>query len=333
MKLFKKIGAYLLMIVFISSCSDDKGDIIIDTNSPEDFVISATSIDQYSAEISWTKSIDPQGDAVTYDLYFSDGDSEYTQLASSLTETKYSFTDLALNTNYYLYVEANDSDGNRNRQTFMFTTKDNEPPTDFTVTVNEVLDKTVSISWTTSSDPEGTSVVYDLYLNDELKVENLESLTYEITDLDYNTSYIVKIVAKDEDGYSTEVEADFITCSPDLSGTYNVLSSGTSTDANAVNNPLVDLAYTVTLTSNGDGTYNMSDGMAGVYIEWYSGYGYTIETPGNFTDSCGDLSGSWDSYFSGDTVDLTGKVNPDGTLNISWSNAFGDQVTAIYTKQ
>jgi hypothetical protein len=121
-----------------------------------------------------------------------------------------------------------------------------------------------------------------------------------------------------------------VSCASDLAGTYNVVSNGTSTEPGIP--AAVDLPYTVTLTANGGGNYTISDGVAGVYIYWYSGFGYTFETNGNFTDVCGSLSGSWSEAF-GCQVDLTGNVNEDGTLSIHWENCFGDVVDAVYTPQ
>lgn len=123
-----------------------------------------------------------------------------------------------------------------------------------------------------------------------------------------------------------------VSCPSDIGGNYTVVSSGFSTDGAPVNNPLVDFSYDVVLTDNGGGSYTISDGVAGVYQDWYCApYGYCFETPGNFTDVCGVLSGSWTESF-GCQVDLTGIVNPDGTLTIQWVNCFGDTIEeAIYT--
>lgn len=121
-----------------------------------------------------------------------------------------------------------------------------------------------------------------------------------------------------------------VSCPSDLGGTYNVISNGTSTEPGVP--PADDLEYTVTVTDNGGGSYTISDGVAGVYIYWYTGFGYTFETPGSFTDICGTLSGSWTEGF-GCQVDLTGTVNDDGTLSIHWENCFGDSVDAVYIPQ
>ncbi|WP_242117876.1 hypothetical protein [Aestuariivivens sediminicola] len=121
-------------------------------------------------------------------------------------------------------------------------------------------------------------------------------------------------------------------CPSDLAGTYSVVSNGTSTDGAPANNPLVNFAYEVVITQTGPISYSISDGVAGVYIDWYCApYGYCFETPGTFSEICGVLTGSWVEAF-GAQVRLSGVNNFDGTLTISWDNDFGDTATATYTK-
>ncbi len=124
----------------------------------------------------------------------------------------------------------------------------------------------------------------------------------------------------------------FKQCPSELAGTYNVLSTGASTDGGTGFPTVNDFPYEVEIAKTGELNYTITDGVAGVYIEWYSTYGYTFETEGNFLDVCGSLSGSWVDAF-GSTIVLTGTVNADGTLTISWENGFGDSATAIYTRQ
>lgn len=123
-----------------------------------------------------------------------------------------------------------------------------------------------------------------------------------------------------------------VSCPSDIGGNYTVVSSGFSTDGAPVNNPLVNFSYDIVLTDNGGGAYTISDGVAGVYQDWYCApYGYCFETEGTFTDVCGTITGSWTEAF-GCSIELTGTVNSDGTLTIEWSNCFGDTIEeAIYT--
>ena len=147
-----------------------------------------------------------------------------------------------------------------------------------------------------------------------------------------NNYLIMAKVTKIGTGYTLEKIAEN-SAAPSITGTYNVVSNGSSTDSGPVNNPLVDFASTVVITDNGDGTYTFSDGWAGVYVEWYSIYGYTFLEEQTITlTTCLDLSGSWTDGFGGSN-ELTGAVNGDGTISIRVENSFGDFVNAVYTIQ
>jgi len=120
-------------------------------------------------------------------------------------------------------------------------------------------------------------------------------------------------------------------CPSNLEGTYSVLTSGQSTDGAAAD-PVVDLPYTVTLTKTGTNTYTVSDIFAGIYIDWYCvPYDYCVETGGVITDVCGTLSSSFTEPF-GEAASISGTDNGDGTLTISFQNAYGDASTSVYTK-
>lgn len=120
-----------------------------------------------------------------------------------------------------------------------------------------------------------------------------------------------------------------VSCPSDLGGVYDVISNGDNTDGQP---PAVDLAYTVTLTDNGGGSYTMSDFAAGAYILWYTVYGLTFEQAGTFTDVCGTIGGDFADAW-GQTVPVTGSVNEDGSITISWSNPWGDYLTSVMTPQ
>lgn len=125
-----------------------------------------------------------------------------------------------------------------------------------------------------------------------------------------------------------------VSCPSELEGTYNVISSGTSTDSgpSPSENPISNFPYTVQITALGGGEYTMSDAFAGVYMLWYDIYGLDFEVEGKFTDVCGTISGKFPEPFGTD-VTITGTVNPNGTISIHWQNGFDDFGDAVYTKQ
>lgn len=125
-----------------------------------------------------------------------------------------------------------------------------------------------------------------------------------------------------------------VACPSDLGGTYSAISSGSSTDPGpaADVNPIANYAYTVTITDNGGGSYDISDAFGGLYILWYDIYGITGDEPGSFNDVCGTISGEFAEPF-GTNVIYTGSVDSEtGVITINWINGYDDQGTMVLTK-
>ncbi|WP_297706779.1 Calx-beta domain-containing protein [uncultured Eudoraea sp.] len=154
------------------------------------------------------------------------------------------------------------------------------------------------------------------------------------TDLTCAASNVILVkLTKTGSTYDVEYVGESSAFTQDISGTYDVVSNGVAQDSGPVNNPLVNFASTATITDNGDGTFTLSDGWAGVYIDWYSIYGNTEPEPQVLTvDVCAGISASWTDIFGGGQT-LTGTVNTDGTLTIRIDNVYGDFVDAVYTPQ
>ena len=148
-----------------------------------------------------------------------------------------------------------------------------------------------------------------------------------------NHFYVAQIT-KTGTSYAVSPIGTVNTTSPTMTaGTYDVVSNGQSTDGGTGFPTADDHPYVVTVTEDA-GTYTISDGVAGVYILWYSGYGYTFETAGTYSiDVCGNVTGSWATAFTGDTVNLSGTRDADGSMSVDWVNAFGDTCSAVYTIQ
>lgn len=125
-----------------------------------------------------------------------------------------------------------------------------------------------------------------------------------------------------------------VACPSDLGGTYNVISSGSSTDSGptADENPITNYPYTVTITDNGGGNYTISDAFGGLYILWYDIYGITGDEEGTFDDVCGTISGEFPEPF-GTNVIYTGNVDSEtGVITIDWINGYDDEGTMVLTK-
>ncbi|MEX2593410.1 MAG: DUF4843 domain-containing protein [Anditalea sp.] len=111
-----------------------------------------------------------------------------------------------------------------------------------------------------------------------------------------------------------------LACPSDLAGTYNTLNVGTGGTLN----------YQVTITEIEPLTYRISDITGGVYSLVYG----AEDNPAIFTDLCNVLTISEqpDVVFGDDVFNGTGRVNPDGTITISWQNENEESGVTTLTK-
>lgn len=95
----------------------------------------------------------------------------------------------------------------------------NNPPSNFDVSISEITRVSATINWTESIDPENQIVKYDVYLNESLIVENTLEQVHNFENLEINTIYNGKVIAKDEFGNTLERLFSFttesISCIPD----------------------------------------------------------------------------------------------------------------------
>ena len=124
-----------------------------------------------------------------------------------------------------------------------------------------------------------------------------------------------------------------IICPSALEGTYIATATGQSTDGCCPD--LTTVTKEVTLTKGASaGVYTMSDFSAGLYFTWYEVYGITanFNLARSITDACGVISGSFGEPF-GTVVTVTGKVNDDGSIDMSWVNGYDDTATIKLVKK
>ena len=168
-------------------------------------------------------------------------------------------------------------------------------------------------------------------LPDNIEVGELWGIDITITSTD----------AEVIEAYATATHSVQVTCLSDLAGDYSVVSSGTSTDTNpATVTPINDYAYgVVTIEETAPGIYAIGGGadyFGGLYEQWYCApYGSCFDFgSGEFQDICDNLAsvGNWASAFGGDNFPVSGTRDPDtGVITMTWTNAFGDQGTNVYT--
>ncbi|MCP4135847.1 MAG: hypothetical protein GY754_33070 [bacterium] len=164
--------------------------------------------------LNWSCS-DPDGDSLTYDLYF--GTSSNPPLEPvPLLSSSYSKNDLVNGTTYYWKIVAKDGKGGETSgPVWSFSTKNDDINHDPDVPSSPSpshsardQELNVSLDWS-CSDPDGDSLSYDLYfgtlMEPPLKEEGLtsSSITMNESDLEYVHTYYWRIVAKDGKGGET----------------------------------------------------------------------------------------------------------------------------------
>lgn len=86
----------------------------------------------------------------------------------------------------------------------------NLAPSSFEISVNQITDRSATITWTPSLDPEKGNITYQIFLNNEPLENKTNSLIYNFIDLLSETNYTGKIIASDGI-YNTTVDFSFKT--------------------------------------------------------------------------------------------------------------------------
>lgn len=127
-----------------------------------------------------------------------------------------------------------------------------------------------------------------------------------------------------------------VICSSELAGTYKVFweylqtGDGEGGADQSTTNYVIAGADQVVLTEAGTGAYQVNDISFGLYPGLYD----DSAPAGKIYDACGEITGddsNADRY--GDPFTITGMINEDGTISVSWSNTWGDAGDVILTKQ
>ncbi|WP_179336895.1 hypothetical protein [Winogradskyella ludwigii] len=85
--------------------------------------------------------------------------------------------------------------------------KENNNPSTFVLTEGMATSIGIPFNWTTSIDPDNDTVIYAVYLNNNLLVEDLNALTYVIEyNLFLSGENTILVIASDGNGGFTEQE-------------------------------------------------------------------------------------------------------------------------------
>jgi hypothetical protein len=171
----------------------------------------ATNVD-VTVGLSWTGG-DPDGDTVTYDVYFGTTSSP-PKVAANQSLTTYDPGTLEYTTTYYWKIISWDSHGvSTEGSIWQFTTRNepNNPP--YTpddpspVDGATAVDVDTQLSWTGGDPDQGNTVTYDIYFGTTSPppklVSNHTGSSYQPTTLQENTTYYWKIISWDNHGAST----------------------------------------------------------------------------------------------------------------------------------
>ena len=177
---------------------------------PED---GATEVD-IEADLSWSCS-EPDGDNLTYDVYFEADDPTPDELVSNnQSESWYDPGTMEYGTHYYWQIVAWDEYGlSTEGLVWDFTTgsEPNDPPNLPSNPSPEdgatEVDIEADLSWD-CDDPDGDSLTYDVYFDtvnppvDKVSDDQVETI-FDPGTLEFGTTFYWQIIAKDEHGAST----------------------------------------------------------------------------------------------------------------------------------
>lgn len=119
-----------------------------------------------------------------------------------------------------------------------------------------------------------------------------------------------------------------------VGGTYASLTTGQSTDG-CCPDEVSNLAAVVTIMDNGDGTYEISDFSAGLYLEWYAVYGITPDfaLPATLTVDGSVVSIAGSEPF-GTSISGSGTYEKcTGDITYTWANGYADGGTVTLKLQ
>jgi poly(3-hydroxybutyrate) depolymerase len=194
----RKIIAFILMLFFLSHCK--KEDNTASILSFQVYVFQGVN----NATVIWEPVKGYSDSVVEFSAFISDS-----LISSHLKTRTISVTKLSEYTTYKGRIDA--FSGNRKiaEQTFEFTTKHNLPPREFSINEIAIKNNSVTLKWDESTDPEKSPVVYDIYLNEQLKVSGINGLESEVQGLIPETYYTGSIIARDSSGNTQKTTFTF----------------------------------------------------------------------------------------------------------------------------
>jgi hypothetical protein len=176
--------------------------------APYDFSPVCAALDQpLELTLEW-KCHDPDGDPLSYDVWFYESGQTPVKVSERQTDTFYAVSGLSQSIQYNWVVTAFDSKGDSSSGHCNFVTVRNaspDPPSNpYPVDGATGISVDVTLSWSCSH-PEGSPLVYDVYFGPDAgtaaQISTDQSETFlSVTGLEQDTKYKWKIFARDTEG-------------------------------------------------------------------------------------------------------------------------------------
>ena len=148
-----------------------------------------------TATLLWELPESLSGSQAEYTVFISDS-----LVADKIKANTFYLTNLKESEEYSGKVAAYSGDTKIAEQAFHFITLKNQPPGEFGITELTIKSDAVSLKWNASADPEKSSVVYDLFLFNNLKIKGIKGCSATLDSLMPGVAYSGTVVARDSAG-------------------------------------------------------------------------------------------------------------------------------------
>ncbi len=253
---------YLLLLIIVTllfNCQPED-DTETPNAAPNDFSITISEVQSTTANLSWTQATDPDGDAVSYTVMLNN-----VVMDQNLSTYSNNLEGLTDETDYNVKIIAIDAKGAETTSLSSFTTTDLPLPEDFTITVDMITPGSAKLSWTASSTSENNTISYAVYLDSEIVAENINTLSYDLTGLNHNTTISGQVKAIADNGQTLIKDFEFntpINLAPEAFELVYANAGGFSSAGfrfNAANDPEDDILTYYVLLNDTDVTDTLFD--------------------------------------------------------------------------
>ena len=215
MKNYLKVGLITLGLLSMFSCEDEK-----ENRMPEAANLSApanAAIDQETKPtLTWVKSIDPDNDLVTYDVYVSESEDFVAEdlKGDNIDQNTFTLTTaLKSHTKYFWKIVTSDGNGAEiDSDVRYFTTMNSVPAIsglEFPLDEATEVEKSINLKWS-AADADGDVLKYTVYLAKANTFTDADIVATDITKsecavtLDGHSKYFWKVIATDTEGANIE---------------------------------------------------------------------------------------------------------------------------------